>query len=504
MSLLLRAARVVDLGRGAGAGGGASAEGARRGTLDLRLDEGRIVEVAPRIAPHPGDEVVDLDGRWVMPGLWDAHVHLTQWALVRRRLDVSAAGSAAEVVALVVQRLRAAPVDDGALLVAFGYRDGLWPDAPSAAVLDDGLAAAGLPPTPVVVICGDLHSGWLSTAAASRLGVRPGVLREEPWFALTGRLDPTTDDVLDTWVDDAVGAAAGRGVVGIADYELADNLAAWHRRIIGGTRVRVAASVWREHLDGAVAHELATGDPVPGTGGLLTLGSFKVISDGSLNTFTAYCHEAYLGPDGRPTHGVLNVGPEELVPLMAKAARHGIHAAIHAIGDRANALALDAFAASGARGSIEHAQLLDPADVARFVALDVAASVQPEHAMDDRDVIDAYWADRAARAYPLADLHAAGVRLLLGSDAPVAPLDPWLAVASAVSRRRGGREPWHPEQGLPVRVALAASVRSRVEMGAAADLVALDADPLTAGAEEIRTMPVAGTLLAGEWTHRAL
>jgi predicted amidohydrolase YtcJ len=417
-------------------------------------------------------------------------------------MDVASAASAAEVVRLVVERLRSEPVPEGSTLVAFGFRDGLWPDTPTAALLDEGIAAAGLAPTPVVVICGDLHSAWLSTAAARRLGVPAGIVREEPWFALSGRLDASSEDVVDGWVDDAVRAAAARGVVGIGDYELADNLASWHRRLAAGARLRVAAGVWREHLDGAVARELQTGDVLAGTDGLLTLGSLKVISDGSLNTFTAYCHDDYLRSDGVATRGLLNVGPDELVPLMSKAARHGIHAAIHAIGDRANTLALDAFAASGARGSIEHAQLLDPADVARFVELGVVASVQPEHAMDDRDVIDRYWADRSARTYTFAALHAAGVRLMLGSDAPVAPLDPWVAISAAVSRSRDGRESWHPEQRIPVRVALASSVRSTVTAGAAADLVVLDADPLSCAADQLREMPVAGTLLAGEWTHR--
>ena len=490
---MLRSARLVDLGTGAPAG-----------TVDLRLDQGRIVEVAPTLAPVAGDELVDLGGRWVVPGLWDAHVHMTQWALGRRRLDVSAARSAAEVVALVVERLRGVPVVEGTMIVAFGYRDGLWPDTPTVELLDDGLAAAGLPASPVVVICGDLHSAWLSTAAAARLGVPAGVIREEQWFGLSGRLDPPEDETIDSWVDEAVQVAAARGIVGIVEFELADNLATWRRRLAAGTRVRAAAGIWSEHLDRAVARELATGDLIAGTDGLLALGPLKVISDGSLNTFTAYCHDAYLTSDGRPTHGVLNVGPEELVPLMTKAARHGIHAAIHAIGDRALALALDAFAASGARGSIEHVQLLDLADLARFVELDVAASIQPEHAVDDRDVVDHYWADRADRTYPFADLHRAGVRLMLGSDAPVAPLDPWSAIAAAVSRGRDGRGPWHPEQELTAQVALASSVRSGLAAGEPADLVVLDADPLSCGAEALRTMPVVGTLLAGAWTHREL
>lgn len=497
MTTLLRRARVVDLDHG----------GQAPAPVDLRVSDGRLVAVGPDLDRRPGEEVVELDGRWVVPGLWDAHAHVAQWAMTRQRLDLAGAASAAQAVAMVVERLRTAPPPDGAMLVCFGYRDGLWPVAPTAALLDDAMAQAGLPPTPVVAVCGDLHSAWLSTPAMARLGVAsscPGVVREDDWFPLMGRLDAVGQDRLDAWVHEAADAAAARGVVGVVDYELADNLADWRRRIGAGTTgLRVAAGVWREHLDGAVAHELATGDVLPWTGGLLTLGSLKVISDGSLNTRTAFCHDPYPGLTGADAHGVLNVGTDELVPLMAKAARAGIHCAIHAIGDRANGLALDAFAASGARGSIEHAQLLDDADVARFVALGVAASVQPEHAMDDRDVVDLYWADRAARTFPLRRLHEAGVRLLLGSDAPVAPLDPWYAISAAVDRAKDGREPWHPEQALPARVALAASVRSRVAVGQVADLAVLDADPLTVRGDALRTMPVAATLLAGRWTHRA-
>ena len=106
--------------------------------------------------------------------------------------------------------------------------------------------------------------------------------------------------------------------------------------------------------------------------------------------------------------------------------------AVHAIGDRANARVLDAFEAVGCSGSIEHAQLLRREDVARFAALGVVASVQPEHAMDDRDVADRYWAGRTDRAFMLAELAAAGVELALGSDAPVAPIDPWVAISAAV------------------------------------------------------------------------
>ncbi|BDZ56250.1 hypothetical protein GCM10025870_33230 [Agromyces marinus] len=218
-----------------------------------------------------------------------------------------------------------------------------------------------------------------------------------------------------------------------------------------------------------------------------------------------------LAADEHP-HGLVNVPFDELVPHLRHADRIGLAPAVHAIGDRANERALDAMEAVQpggwhGRASIEHAQLLRRDDLARFAALGIVASVQPEHAMDDRDVADLYWAGRTDRAFMLRDLAAAGVELALGSDAPVAPLDPWIAIAAAVGRSREGREPWHPEQSIDARIALAASTDgagARVRPGMVADLAVVGRDPLAASADDLRRMPVALTLLGGRVTHDAL
>ncbi|WP_448630486.1 amidohydrolase [Cellulomonas soli] len=486
--------------------------GARRLTdpapVDVLLREGRVAAVGPVGAvAAPGAERVDLDGRVVMPGLWDQHTHLTQWALVRRRLDLSAVTSAAQAVRLVADRLAQDPPPRGTALVGHGFRDGLWPDVPSAALLD---AVAGS--TPVVLVSGDLHAAWASSAGLAFLGVGEhptGVLRESEWLPIMGEADRVEEDVADALVAEAARHAATLGVVGVVDLEVADNVAAWRRRSAAGDpAVRVRAGVWEQHL-AAVLHEgLRTGDPVA-SGGLVTQGPLKVITDGSLNTRTAYCHDPYPGQLGRTAHGVLSVPTDHLVRLMAAATRRGLTCAIHAIGDAANALALDAFEVTGARGSIEHAQLLTWADVDRFAALGVVAGIQPEHAMDDRDVADRFWAGRSDRAFAYGALHRAGVRLALGSDAPVAPLDPWDAIDAAVTRARAGREPWHPEQAVALDVALAASVDGHplgLAVGAPADLAVLDDEPAErlAAAGSVRGLPVAGTLVAGRWTHHAL
>nr|WP_229785425.1 amidohydrolase [Promicromonospora citrea] len=501
----------ADVDNSALAGGGVRrADGGSGRLVDLVVRGGSVERVVPAGASgrSRGDgavvERVDLGGRMVLPGLWDAHVHLTQWALVRRRLDLSCARSAAEAVALVRARLDADPPEPGTALVGFGFRDALWPDTPTAGLLD---AVAGT--VPVVLVSGDLHCAWLSTAGLRFVGVAEhptGVLREAEWMPLSAVVDRVPDHLADAWVAEAAAAAAARGVVGVVDLEITDTLTAWRRRFAAGfDALRVRAGVWTPWLDDVLAAGLRTGDVLPGTGGLLEQGPFKVVTDGSLNTRTAYCHEPYPGLDGPEARGILTVPPDELVPLMGRAHAGGLRCAIHAIGDQANTLALDAFAATGARGSVEHAQLLHDADVPRFAALGVVASVQPEHALDDRDVADHHWAGRTGRAFPFAALTAAGARLTLGSDAPVAPLDPWRAAAAAVHRTGDGRPPWHPEQRIDAATALAASTDGRGLVpvaGAPADLVVVDADPLDA-AVDLRTVPVAGTLLAGRWTHRA-
>ncbi|OLL17590.1 MULTISPECIES: amidohydrolase [unclassified Rhodococcus (in: high G+C Gram-positive bacteria)] len=443
-------------------------------------------------------EVVDAGGRLVLPGLWDAHVHFDQWTLAQAALDLSGATSAAHAVALVAARLAGDPAP---VVVAHGFRDGLWPDTPTAAALD-----AIAPGRPVVAFSADLHSAWFNTAALQRFSLHPhptGLLRETEFMPLMNEIQRVDPEVRDRLVDSAARAAAARGVVGVVDFEIADTLAAWRRRIGAGTRhLRVRCGIWPRWLDAAIAAGMRTGDVVPGTAGLATVGPLKVIVDGSLGTRTAYCHDPY--PDGG--HGVLSVPPERLEPLMRHAHEHGVESAIHAIGDHACEHVLDAFAATGARGSVEHAQFVAERDFPRFARSGVTASIQPAHVYDDVDLAERYWPGRTHRAFPYGTLHAAGARLVLGSDAPVAPLDPWRTLAAAIDRTLPDGRVWHREHELDLQVALAASTggRARVAVGDVADLVVLDADTLPRSGAELAAMPVWGTMLGGRWTHGPL
>ncbi len=481
--------------------------------VDVAITGGRVVSVTPsgtaRTPRNPGDERIDLDGRWLMPGLVDRHVHFTLWSKHRNRLSIASAGSAAAAVLDVGQALAAMDRDtrpDSRPLVARGFQDALWPDIPTAAALDAEAERVGQSGRAIVLISHDLHSVWINSAAAKRYGATPGLLREQAAFDVEIALE--AEEAADTaaveaHVAEAVLAAASRGVTGILDLEMADNTVAWAARVTSGrAQLRVAAGVYPQHLDETLARGDRTGKRVTGTGGLVTVGPLKIFADGSLNTRTAWCFDAY--PE---THNFGHAAHPrgDLARVLANARDHGFEVALHAIGDRAVAEALDAFEQSGARGSIEHAQLVRGEDIPRFAALGVAAGIHPEHALDDRQVADALWTGRTGRAFPLAALAAAGADLRMGSDAPVAPLDPWVSISAAVYRTRDEQAPWEQSNALTMNQALRATwAFPAVREGVPADLIAVAFDPDSVTPSALRVMPVALTVTAGVITYNAM
>jgi predicted amidohydrolase YtcJ len=218
--------------------------------------------------------------------------------------------------------------------------------------------------------------------------------------------------------------------------------------------------------------------------------------------------------------GVEITSREGLEEFIRRGARAGFPIAVHAIGDRANRDALDAFEATrdvwqplGLRQRIEHAQLLAPEDLPRLAELGVAASVQFSHAPSDRDLADRFWGDTSSEPYAFRALLDSGALLANGSDAPIEELDPLLGIRAGVTRTLDEREPWHPKQSLTVEQALHASTvapawlaaderrRGKLVPGYLADLVVLDRDPLACEPEELAEIRVVATMLGGAWTH---
>jgi predicted amidohydrolase YtcJ len=488
-------------------------------TMDAQVPRQRALAIAgERIAGGVGvhetalasPEVVDLGGRVVLPGLNDAHVHFPTWSLAQNELSLEGCTSLAEALDRVRIEGR-----NGRLIRGFGWRSSEWAEQPTHSRLDEVSGS-----TPAALLAKDYHSLWLNSAALALAGgdlevdggvverdgdgEPTGILREEAAWRFKERHLTVGDDEYVEAMRRGLKLAASRGVTAVHDKDgWLGALRLWQKLEAAGS---LTLRVWQS-LPADLVYELQSLGIRSGFGsGLLRVGYLKVFLDGTLGSQTA------LMLDGS---GVQITSGDELAEIVRAGAAAGLPVAVHAIGDRANREALDAFEATrdtwqplGLRPRIEHAQLLAPEDVGRFAALGVAASVQFSHAPSDRDLADRFWAGKTDFAYAYRSLLESGAVVANGSDAPIEELDPLAGVRAGVRRTIDGRDGWHPEQAVTVQQALEATTtapawltgderrRGKLLPGYAADLVVLDRDPW-----DDLDAEVVATMVAGRWVH---
>ena len=463
----------------------------------------------------PTPERIDLGGRCVLPAFTDSHVHFPSWSLARR--DVSLEGTASLHEALTrIGSHRAS----GEWVRGRGWRDAQWAERPSRQALD---AVVG--DTPAALWSKDYHSLWLSSAALARAGGNlevpggvverdddgepTGILREESAWRFRELHVIVTEDEWVAATRDGLRVAAARGVGAIHDKDGWLGAHGIFGRIheTGGLTVRVWQSLPAEHVGRLAELGLRSriGDDY------LRLGYLKTFMDGTLGSQTAWMLDG---------SGVCITSGAELAELVRAAAAAGWPVAVHAIGDRANREALDAFEATrdawqplGLRQRIEHAQCLDSADVGRFAELGVACSAQFSHAPSDRDLAERFWGDRLDGTYAFGTLLESGAVVANGSDAPVEELDPLSGIAAGVRRTIDERPGWRAEDAVTVEQALHASTvapawlagderrRGKLLPGYLADLVVLDRDPVTIPPDELPDLQVVATMVGGRWVH---
>ena len=242
--LIIRDVRIVpfrsrtELGglRGCGRGPGSlDAPPCPGEPVDVRVTGGRVVEVG-RGLHAPGAPALQADGSFLIPGLWDAHAHLDMEAARSARIDTLATRSAEEALELVARSLRDLPAGSRpATIQGFGHRLSNWPRVPTVAELD---AVTGDIPT--LLISGDVHSGWLNSAALRIFGLPqagaqdPGApLKEDPWFALLDRLDevPGTRELRESGYQQVLADMLARGVTGVVDMSWSEDPDDWPRRL---------------------------------------------------------------------------------------------------------------------------------------------------------------------------------------------------------------------------------------------------------------------------------
>lgn len=449
----------------------------------------------------------------LMQSLVDWHTHFTMNTLASRRLDLAGYKSAAELLEAVRAAVRSGKYDEGGgRVVGINARNGEWTDSEllTRTALDD------ISPTkPLALVFNGYHSAMCNSSALEFYGIddatHSGLLLESEAFGFQQALQAAADPaVVDKWVTEEAERAASFGVTEVVDLEMAQNLPSWTRRCAKGfNTLRVHVGFYPAHVGDAEEAGLCDGAKIPGCGGLVTAGPVKMITDGSLGSQTAFCCDPYPDTSNR---GILTVSGDEVEALAKRANKQGLRVAVHAIGDdalRSALTALEAAARDGAHplngSTIEHAQLVHIDDLARFKALNLIASVQPRHLVDDIELCHAFWPGRESRAYAFKSIIEAGIPLRLGSDCPVAQLQPWEALACAITRADEDGPAFVPEQIIPLDVAYAASThngKTYLSEGDRADIVILHSDPLAADAKGLRGMVVEGTLLAGRWTYR--
>lgn len=465
----------------------------------------------------PTPERVNLAGRCVMPAFTDAHVHFPTWALARHDVHLESATSVASALALVADH----PRSGSTWIRGTGWRDAAWPDRPTSAALD---AVTGT--TPTALWSKDYHSLWLNTAGLAVAGgdldvpggvveryangSPTGILREESAWRFRERFVIVTED---EWVEatrEGIRVANARGVAAIHDKDGWLGAASIFGRIHEheGLSLRVWQSLPADRLPEVAALPLPSriGDD------FLRLGYVKTFMDGTLGSQTA------LMLDGS---GVEITSREELEDIIRRAAQAGWPVAVHAIGDRANRNALDAFAATrdvweplGLRHRIEHAQCLDPADIPRFAEIGVACSIQLSHAASDRDLAERFWGDRLQGSYAFRSLWDSGAVVVNGSDAPVEELDPLAGIRAGVLRTIDERPGWRTGEALTVEQAIRASTvtpawlagderrRGRLLPGFLADLVVLSRDPFACPSDELESVEIVATMVGGRWVFQ--
>jgi len=467
--------------------------------------DGRILAVGAAAREIAGAEILTLRGR-ALPGLTDSHLHLGWMARDRLRLDLAAAADRDAVLLEVF--LAAMTLPDDAWLVAHHLDDSNWVESMPLTRDDLDVAAVG---RPVFIHRRDTHSAWVSSAALAAAGISAstpdppgGVVDRDQHGQPTGIVRESAAELVRSQIPDpglpelvaslreVVAELAGLGLTAVHSIHTPEDHALLGQLLEAGRLpLRVSAFLPAASLDDLVAAGVRSGHGDD----RLRIWGIKLFLDGSLGSGTA---EMLDGGGLQVTDG------DALRTTLRRAHAARLNPAIHAIGDAAVRRALDALAEMSPswsmwRPRIEHAQCVAPADAGRFSSLGVIASMQPLHAVSDRDLADRRWPGQTGNAYAWRTLHDAGAVLAFGSDAPVCSADPLRGLHAATSWRAAAG--WHPELAVDEDTAIAAYSRGAayavgmedragsLRPGLWCDLTVVDGDELVA------------TVVAGELTH---
>jgi predicted amidohydrolase YtcJ len=489
---------------------------------------GSTAEIRPLAGPTT--RVIDLSGRRVIPGFNDAHVHFIDGADELVGVNLRPATDERDLARRLAAHVATLPKGRW---VTGGYWDHeAWPSKalPTREAID-----AATPDHPVFVQRLDGHMGLANSLAMKRAGITrdtpspdggtivrdsagepTGIFKDNAMGLIARAIPaPTLDEVMDK-ARAALRHAAERGVTSVQDMTAsATELAAYQALRQRGELTARIYSIQNHGIAGLVQAGVKTGFGDE----WIRIGGIKLFADGSMGSGTAAFFDPYA--DDPSTRGLLLQSPEELQKAMLEADAAGFQLVVHAIGDRANAIVIDAMekvaAANGARDRrprIEHAQVMRDADKRRLARLGIIASIQPSHCIDDMR-----WAEkrigpaRCAIAYDFKSFVDAGVKVAFGTDWYVEPLDPMIGLYAAVTRQFPDGTPpggWFPEEKITMAQAVefytlgaayaqfAEHDKGSLAPGKLADLVVLSSDIFTIPPRQILDTKPVLTMVGGK------
>ncbi|MGA8648683.1 MAG: amidohydrolase [Candidatus Sulfotelmatobacter sp.] len=490
----------------------------------------------------PDTEVVDLGGRFVMPGFNDAHVHLAEGGLQKLTIDLTGVKTLEELRERVKARVEKAKPDEW--IVGGGWDETLWPIPTLPSRWDIDEVSDG---HPVILARVDGHLALANTRAlqlanitlASRdpeggkidrdaNGQPTGILRDTAQQPVRAAIPQLTHEARREGIEVALADLAENGVTSAQDYSPEWENFQIYEELEKEGKLTARISEWLPFDD--VIDELKVKRGFhPQSDLMLHSGMLKAFMDGSLGGHTAALMEPYA--DDPKNSGLPRYEQAKLNEMAKERVLAGFQLGFHAIGDEGVQMALDAFAeaekaareqkvkspngTSDFRLRIEHAQVTTPAQIARFKELKVIASVQPSQLLTDmRWAQDRLGAKRAANSYAWASFLNKGVTLAFGTDYPVEPLSPFRGLYAAVTRKsENGKQEYFPEQKLTMDQAIGAYTtgsafaefeekeKGELAPGMLADFVVLDRDITAVSAEKELATKVLLTVVGGKTVY---
>ena len=499
---------------------------------NLVINHGKIA--ATNVNPDDFDitQTIDGKGNVMLPGLIDAHGHLLGLGATLLNVDLRDATSANDAASRVAEYA----FSSNALpwITGGGWNQELWSDRafPTRTDLDKKV-----PNKPVWLTRVDGHAGWANSKALAIAGITKatpspvggqiikdangnptGVLVDNAMALVEAHIPPPDNEAYTRYLKTASKHLLSQGITSVHDAGIDRSVYDFYLKqaLQGELLIRVYAMISATDPD---LNAMLNNGPIRDQNDFLSIRSVKAYGDGALGSRGA----ALLAPyaDAPNQHGLLLTQPNDMSPLFSTVIGAGFQLNYHAIGDKANRLALDEFEATFAsiggqsqRHRIEHAQIIAPSDLARFASLGILPSMQPTHATSDKNMAeDRLGKKRMEGAYAWKTLLDSGTPLPLGSDFPVELANPFYGLHAAVTRQDRQNQPingWYAHEALTIRQAfkgftLDAAYAAHMEdtlgtltPGKWADFILIDQDIFSIDAKDIWKTKVHATFVAGK------